>query len=182
MRQAQLAMITLGLALALTRSWAEDSKTTLSFDTPAEWKAEPVKGMGSQAGWKIEPVKDDPEAAHVTLYNFGGMGGTLDANVERWCGQFKQADGTAFAKDKAKIEKFEVNGLKVATVEIHGTFVGMRGNESKAGYRLIAVMVEGKGGPWFLRLLGPDKTVEKTRDAYVKWLKSARPPAAAKSE
>jgi len=40
------------------------------------------------------PAPKGQGAAKVTLHHFaGGMGGTVDDNVKRWCGQFADADG-----------------------------------------------------------------------------------------
>ena len=74
------------------------------------------------AQYKLPKAAGDTEDASLVLYYFGqGQGGSTAANIERWVGQMKQADGSA-VKD-AKEEHFEANGLKVTTVDVSGTYV-----------------------------------------------------------
>ena len=64
------------------------------------------------AQYRLPKAEGDTEDASLVLYYFGqGQGGSTAANIERWVGQMKQADGGS-SKDKAKEENFEVNGLK----------------------------------------------------------------------
>ncbi len=68
------------------------------------------------------------------------QGGSVQANIERWINQIKQPDGSS-SQDKAKTETATVNGLKVTTVDVTGTYTaemtpggGDRHNDEK--YRL----------------------------------------------
>jgi hypothetical protein len=169
------ALLLVGTAAAL----AGEGDRKLVFETPKEWKEEEVKGgmMAPKRQWSVEKAEGDAEAPTIKLSHFGGQGGTLDDNIKRWCGQFKTQDGVAFPVDKAKKETFEVGELKVTTIEIAGTYTPpamMGGGDPKKGQKLVAAYIEGKGGPWFVKLQGPEKSVDKARDAYVKWLKSAK--------
>jgi hypothetical protein len=167
------------LALAAAVAFADDDWKKLVFDTPKEWKEVDVKGatMAPKKEWSLEKAEGDDEAPSLKLYHFGGSGGTLDENVKRWCSQFKTKDGEAFAVEKAKKETFEVGDLKITTVEIEGTYqrpAMMGGGDPKKDQKLLAAYVDGKGGPWFIKLQGPAKSVDKNKDAFVKWLKSAK--------
>jgi hypothetical protein len=178
------SLAALSLALTLGAVWlvparADDEKK-LTFDTPKEWKELPGKtgGFSPIMSFELAKAEGDADAPIIKVYHFGaGQGGTLDDNVKRWCGQFKTKDGDKFSEDKAKKESFESNGLKVTTVEIEGTYTPpamMRGGDPKEGQKLIGAYVEGDGGPWFVKLQGPAKSVDKAKDAFVKWLKSAK--------
>lgn len=48
-------------------------------------------------------------------------GGSIEDNINRWYGQFEQADGKS-TKDKSKTEKFDVAGNTVHWVDIPGNF------------------------------------------------------------
>ena len=72
-----------------------------------------------------------------------------DANIQRWCGQFDQPDGSDSFK-KASISEKELNGLKITTIELNGTYKVAAGpmmavKETKSGYRLEGAIVEGAG-------------------------------------
>ena len=98
------------------------------------------------------------------------------ANIERWIGQIRQADGSA-SKVKAKEEQFDAHGLKVTTVDVSGTYVaetapGSGTFHNKPGYRLRAAVVETPNGPYFVKLVGPEKTVTQWSDSFLGYLRS----------
>jgi hypothetical protein len=85
------------------------------------------------------------------------------------------ADGSA--TPEAKEEQFETNGLKVSTVDVFGTYVAETAPGSgtfhhKAGYRLRAAVVETPKGSYFVKLVGPEKTVAQWNESFLSYLKS----------
>lgn len=77
----------------------------------------------------------------------------------------------------AKEEHFEVNGLKVSTVDVAGTYVaettpGSGTFENKPGYRLLAAVIETPNGPYFLKLIGAEKTVTSWNESFLSFVKS----------
>jgi hypothetical protein len=67
------------------------------------------------------------------------------------------------------------NDLKVTAVDLAGTFTAMRrGGPAQAtpDQRMRAAVVEGKGGPWFLRRVGPAATVEAAKPGFDDLLRS----------
>jgi hypothetical protein len=87
-------------------------------------------------------------------------GGAIDANVERWIGQFG-----ADAKKNAKVTTKKVSGLDVTIVEVEGTFGGGMGpgQGAKEGWALLGAIVATPGMPHFFKLTGPAKTVKAAR-------------------
>jgi len=84
----------------------------------------------------------------------------------------KQADG-----DSSKKENVEVNGLKVTTVDVAGTYVAETAPGSgtflnKPGYRLRAAVVETSNGNYYVKLVGPEKTVAQWNESFLSYLKS----------
>ena len=148
---------------------------TLRYTVPAGWVEEQRSSSMRVAQYKLPRTDTDSEDASLVLYYFGkGQGGTATANVERWASQMQQADGT-----KAKIteESFDANGLKVTTVDGAGTYVAETGPGSgeflnKPGFRLRAAVVETPNGSYYVKLVGPEKTVTHWNDAFVAYLKS----------
>src|SRR5581483_6516111 len=173
-RFASLSLPIVLVAAAFAR--AGDEKK-LAYETPKDWKAIEGKGgmMAPKGQWELAKAEGDNEAPTVKLYNFGGQGGTIDDNVKRWASQFKTADGEKIDPDKLKRENFAQDGIKVTYVEITGTYsppAMMGGGDPKKGQKLIGAYVEGEGGPWFVKLQGPEKSVDKNKDAYIAWLKT----------
>jgi hypothetical protein len=152
-------------------------KSSLKFTVPAGWIEEERTSSMRIAQYKLTRVGGDTESASVVLYYFGqGQGGSTAANIERWVSQMKQTDG-ASSKEAAKEQRFEVNGLKVTTVDVAGTYVaettpGSGTFENKPGYRLLAAVVETPNGPYFLKLVGPEKTVARWNESFFGFLKS----------
>jgi hypothetical protein len=103
----------------------------------------------------------------------------VEANLDRWIGQFLQADGKA-SKQAAKVAKREMHGLEVATVDVSGAYTGMGGpmvqaGAPKPGYRLLGAIVEGPQGSVFFKFTGPAKTVALNQAAFDKMLASLGP-------
>ena len=56
----------------------------------------------------------------------------MEANLDRWIGQFLQADGKP-SKAAAKIAKRTIHGWPVTTVDVAGAYTGMAGPTSQGG-------------------------------------------------
>lgn len=114
-------------------------------------------------------------------YFFGaGQGGGVEANIDRWVGQFLQADGKP-SKSAAKIAKRTIHGWPVTTVDVAGAYTGMGGPAAQSaapsmpGYRMLAAIVEGPQGSIFFKFTGPAKTIAANQAAFDKMLESLRP-------
>jgi hypothetical protein len=112
------------------------------------------------------------------VYYFGaGQGGSVDANLDRWVGQFLQADGKP-SKAAAKIVKRSIHGSEVTTVDVSGAYTGMGGPTASSpspavpGYRLLGAIVIGPQGSIFFKFTGPAKVVAANQAAFDKMLES----------
>lgn len=148
-------------------------KSSLKFTVPAGWIEEERASTMRVAQYRLPKAATDDEDASLVLYYFGqGQGGSATANVERWVGQMKQADGSS-----PKEEHLEVNGLKVTTVDVAGTYVaetapGSGTFHNKPDYRLRAAVVETPNGSYYVKLVGPAKTVEQWNESFLAYIKS----------
>ncbi len=149
----------------------------LRYKVPAGWMTEhPTSGMRA-AQYKLPKTEGDAEDASLVLYYFGaGQGGSVQANIDRWIGQMVQTDGTS-SKDRAKTETLTVNGLKVTTLDLSGTFTaemspGSGTANNKGNYRLRAAVVETPKGAYFAKLIGPEKTVAHWNQAFLDYVNS----------
>jgi hypothetical protein len=92
--------------------------------------------------------------AECVVYFFGqGQGGGVQANIDRWKGQFNPAT-------TAKTGNRVVHGLKVTTIDVSGSYGGMNGaSGAQPGYRMLGAIIENPGGNIFLKFTGPAKTI-----------------------
>ena len=149
----------------------------LKFTAPAGWTVEKPTSSMRVAQYKLLKADGDNDDATLVLYYFGAtQGGTAQANIDRWIGQMQQPDGSD-SKSKAKTENMTVNGLKVSTVDVMGTYTaemapGSQSFHNDANYRLRAAVIETPKGNYFVKLAGPAKTVERWDKEYNDYLKS----------
>ena len=152
-------------------------QNSLKFTVPAGWVEEERTSSMRVAQYRLPKATGDAEDASLVLYYFGqGQGGSTAANIERWVNQIQQADGSA-SKGKAKEENLEANGLKVTTVDVSGTYVaetapGSGNFHNKPGYRLRAAVVETPKGSYFVKLVGPEKTVAQWNESFLSYVRS----------
>ncbi len=139
------------------------------------------------SGWKVEAQRPMRLATYTVapggecgVYYFGaGQGGSVEANMDRWVGQFLQADGKP-SKSAGTVEKRMVHGLPVTTVDVSGAYTGMGGPMSQGGpampgYRLLGAIVEGSQGSIFFKFVGPAKTIGANQPAFEKMIESLAP-------
>jgi hypothetical protein len=149
----------------------------VSYKVPAAWTVEKPTSDMRLAQYKLPKADGDSEDALLILYYFGqGQGGTPEANIERWLGQMKQPDGSP-SKDKAKTATMTVNGLQVSTVDVLGNYSGGMSQDSapkdsKAIFRLRGAIIETPKGSYFVKLTGPEKTVNHWDQAYTEYINS----------
>lgn len=154
-------------------AWA-DGAAGIHWTTPSSWKAQPPRPMRA-ATYVVPAAAGEREDGECAVYFFGaGQGGTVDANIKRWAGQFQQPGGAAAA---AKTAKRTINGFAVTTVDVSGTYTGMGGpmaasHPPQPNYRLLGAIVEAPQGLVFFKFTGPAKTVAANQAVFDKMLAS----------
>jgi len=149
----------------------------LHFKAPDGWVVEQPSSKMRAAQYKLPKTEGDSEDASLVLYYFGpSQGGPPQANIDRWITQIQQADGSS-SKDKAKTDTMTVNGLKITTVDVTGTYTaemapGSGTKHNDTNYRLRAAVIETPKGNYFLKLVGPAKTVGRWEQSYTDYLTS----------
>lgn len=151
---------------------------TLKYDIPEGWVRKPPSSKMRLADFVLPKAAGDTEDATLVVTFFGGQGGTVQANFDRWLTQMEQPDGRA-SKDVAKTSVLKTHDLTVSIMDLPGTFVaetapGSAERYHKPGFHLRAAVIEGTGGPFFVRLVGPAKTVAKWDAAAQSFFKSLR--------
>lgn len=173
---AGLALVAAGDGRAWAQAVAEGMRTFtiagggMSLQAPESWKrVEPKSGI-VETEFSIPGEGEAEVAGRMTVM---GAGGTVQANIDRWYGQFTQPDGSD-TKDKATAKKINVAGCAVTMVDITGTYKDMPGGPFAGGraierpeYRMLAAIIEVPDqGNYFLKFYGPAKTVAKHADGF----------------
>jgi hypothetical protein len=150
----------------------------LTFTTPDGWKASPPSSSMRVAELTLPRASGDAEDAQLVVYYFGGSGGSVDANIQRWIAQMQQPDGRP-SSAVAKKETRTVNGLTLNLVDVGGTYVaemapGSSAHNNKPNFRLRAGVVQTPKGPYFIKLTGPAKTVARWDAAFNQFVSSLK--------
>jgi hypothetical protein len=150
-----------------------ESAAGMRWTAPSGWTSEGARPMRA-ATYRIAPAPGDGMAAECGLYFFGpGQGGSVEANIERWKGQFQRPDGKV---SPAKVAARKIGGLNVTTVDTAGTYSGLGGPVASPhgvpGYRLLGAIVEGPGGNVFVKFTGPAKTIAANEQKFGQLLAS----------
>ncbi len=148
---------------------ADRNSAGLVYTLPAGWQETPVSSSMRIAQGEIQGTGGTAEFA---VFFFGpGQGGGVEANLDRWIGQVEPAA-------PPQRESFEANGLPVTWVDVAGTLkpsgMGMGPTAPQPGGRLFGAVVEGPGGPWFFKVMGPDATLGAEREKFLAMLKGVR--------
>ena len=143
-----------------------------SLKMPKSWKETEVKKPMRLAQFAVgkPPVE-------LVAYHFPG-GGSVDANVNRWVGQFKNADGSPVG-DKAKRIDQTIGGFEVTTLSVKGHYVaammpGQPGNHDSPDSQMLAAIVSAEKGRYFLKMVGPVKTLKSVEKDWNKMIKTLK--------
>jgi len=167
------------LLLLACRSHAADPTTfevgPWKFTRPAEWIWVQVNSPMRKAQLNV-PGEAGGNPAEVTFFVFADGAGGVQANVQRWLGQFEAKPDTTKTATK------EFSGTKVTLVGTEGTFrSGMPGGPTTplADYALRGVILD-RGGQElvFVKMTGPAALVKKSEDQFVAMIEAAAEPKA----
>ncbi|MGK0188191.1 MAG: hypothetical protein ACI9R3_003983 [Verrucomicrobiales bacterium] len=161
-----LFVITSGFLLSFaTASLAEDTAASLKvgefhFNGSKEWIVKETPRSMSAGGFTSGT---EGAGIEVDFYHFGkGQGGTIDANIARWRGQFQEQP-----EPKKEILKF--GDHKVHIISLTGTFLAGPPFGPKTPVKdqaMLGAIVESKEGHVFVKMTGDAKTVAAATDAF----------------
>jgi hypothetical protein len=141
----------------------------LEWTVPPTWKNQGPTSMRLATYVVSGPNKTEAQCA---VYYFGiGQGGSVDANLQRWQGEFKDAVA-------AKIDHFEANGVAVSRMRAEGTYlahVGMMGQGSETempNWAMLGAIAEGPRGSVFFKFTGPAVVMNGASADFERMLKS----------
>ena len=154
----------------VTGGMVSDSGSQPAWTIPAGWQEMPPSEFLLA---KFSITNADGAAAQVNVSSLAGEGGGLIANVNRWRGQL----GLPPVTQKDEFSKM-VTSLAVANGQAE--LVDLTGTDAKTGKpgRLVGVVLPQNGQTWFYKLMGDELTVAQQKDAFIKFVQSAKYPNA----
>lgn len=131
---------------------------------PASWTWQPPSMQFRRLQYSV-PGRDGAGAAELVFSIFVGTeGGPTELNVERWNRQFRDEDGQP-SEPLRREELATVNPTLL--VEHQGAYLEMGAAAPRAQHRQLAAVIHATGRRVFVRLVGPDATVEANRAAFL---------------
>lgn len=146
----------------------------LVLTAPEGWQRKEPASRIIQDEFAIAPAEGDTLPGRMTVT---AAGGSVEANLERWYGQFTQPDGSKTA-DRAKVEKLEVSGVETHLVDIAGNYLD-RPSPREPGvvrekYRLLGAILVTGDGTFYVKFYGPEKTIAAQEKAFKKMIAEAK--------
>jgi hypothetical protein len=147
-----------------------DIKTAggLKFRAPKPFVSRRPKSPMRAAEFGLVTDSDGP--SELAVFYFGAdQGGSVDANVTRWVGQFKKPDGSEV---EVKRSERSVKDVPVALVETSGSYnggMGVPGGPAPAAIEdamLLGAIAKGPQGAVFFKFVGPRAQVESAREGF----------------
>jgi hypothetical protein len=151
-----------------TASASAKTPADVVWDPPPKWA--PIQNTSAirKATYLVPKIESDPGD---TLCTVTKAGGTVDANVDRWRGMFR--DPTF------KRSAMTVSGIQVTVVELRGEqpdtmALGAEGGV-KGRQEMLAAIIETAPELTFFKMLGPERTVEAAKTEFLHLVESIRP-------
>ncbi len=150
---------------------------SMIMQAPASWKVVEPKFSMIEAEFSIPKVEED-EAESDGRLTIMAAGGSIDANIDRWMGQFSQPDGSS-SSDEATVEETEIAGMTVHIVDVSGTFADRPRPAApptlRDDYRMLAAIIEtGGDGNYFIKFYGGKPTVDANMEMFHRFLLSLK--------
>ncbi len=142
---------------------------SLTLTAPQGWIRKPPRNSILLAEFSLPQAKGDPSDGRLTVSE---VRGGIQANIDRWKGQFS---GTP----KTSEEHLKAAGKDVTLVDFTGTYQDQQGMmgpvTEKPDYRLLgAILATGEQGNVFVKAYGPVKTMAAQAAAFRKFVESLK--------
>ena len=147
----------------------------LVFAAPEGWTKKEPKSRIIEAEFEIPAAEGDEIPGRLTAM---GAGGSVEANIERWVGQFVDEGDDA----KPKVTKKTIGGNEVHVVDLGGTYKDSPAGPFAGGkttlrkdYRMLgAIIVTKDSGNYFLKLYGPQATIGAAEKGFGELIESLK--------
>ncbi len=140
----------------------------IRFQVPAGW--EQITLSPAQQGLITASFKM-PQAGNDIKLTLSSVGGGIDANLQRWVGQFQLPPGETPLQESIRVDHVDAVWL-----DLRGTFDSGPAFDSAAesGMRMIGVAIPRAPRDFYLKLTGPREQLLKVEEEFRDFVKSAR--------
>jgi hypothetical protein len=147
----------------------------LKSTAPASWKETPVTSSMRVKQFAL-PGKGEADAELAIFYFGQGQGGSTEANLDRWKKMFTAPDGKGEAPSKTSAVKLASGSATL--LDVQGTYLfkaspmAPGAPEPRPNHRMLAAVLESPKGNYYIKLVGPAKTIEQNKKEFDAWLKA----------
>lgn len=168
MRLAALILLLAASHALLGADPVEFQVGAFTFIRPDNWKW--IVPSSAMRKAQLEVLGTNQQKAEVTFFHFGrGQGGGIQANIDRWFGQFQ---GGPTSKNEVTAGR-----TKIFYVRASGTFSsGMPGGPTTPmpNYALLgAILADDESGDVFVKMTGPATIVESASAYFTEMMNQA---------
>lgn len=141
---------------------------TVTLRAPDNWKRKQPRSSFVSAEFSL-PAVDGAGEGRLTV---SSAGGSVEANIERWKGQFSGSPASP------REERLDTPAGQVTLVDLAGEFNDQPGPFAPAAkrpdYRMIAAIIPGDGQLHFVKAVGPQKTIAARADEVKAFVRSVK--------
>jgi hypothetical protein len=168
------------LATVVFLMGADEPKQTIdakgmTFEAPKAWKSSPPTNQMRRAQLKVDPVEGDDYPAELVVSAIRGGGGSIDDNLKRWQNFFKDEDGNS---PKIESKKVQAKNVEVTRAETSGHYYppafGGPKEPDRPGARFLGVIIPGEKANYYIKMVGPEKTMKKLKDDFDEMIKTIK--------
>jgi len=147
----------------------------LKLTLPAEWERVEPRSQMITHEFSIPAPDEGDDPGRMTIM---AAGGSIEANIDRWVGQFRTSTGQLLGENDKKVSVKEVGDTKVHLVDLRGDFFDQpRGpfgpKVQHSDYRLLGAIIPTAGhGTWFVKFYGPEETVTAAEQGFNKMVET----------
>jgi len=134
----------------------------LQAKVPKDWEKEQPSSSMRMAQFRFPGNDGDGE-----LVIFSGIGGSIDANLNRWYGQFKSETENSVSESAIRTNS-QIKDMNVTFSYVEGTYLkstmGMSGTKTEMpNYALLAAIVATPDGLYYFKGTGPKSIMDSQK-------------------
>lgn len=154
---------------SIDKSGGEVRLDDITLTALSGWGRKRAESSFIEAEFILPRAAGDDADGRLTISTAGG---TVEANIDRWKGQF------GGSPTNARQEQIEAGGMSVTLVDLSGDFNDQRGPfappVNRPGYRMMAAIIPVNGRLHFVKATGPQKTIEAHAEEFKAFIRSVK--------